>query len=313
LRRHLIASIAVAAAITGALAQPAAPPNDLAGAIDIHVHSAPDNVARSLDGLEAARLARAAGMRAIVLKNHYEPTAGLAFLARKQAPGLEVFGGIDLNLSVGGMNVAAIDYMVKVTGGYGRIVWMSTFDAENQVRFSKETRPFVRVSRGGALLPETRAVIAAIAQHRLVLATGHVSAAEALLLLREARRQRVEQMVVTHAINPPIEMSVAQMQEAARLGAFVEFVGSTMKSADAPARVDRFAAAIRQVGPAFCILSSDLGQAANPVPTEGFAEFIGAMRARGFSDGDLARMTKENPARLLGLANEGAVADSRAR
>jgi uncharacterized protein DUF6282 len=302
--RRLIAAIAIAAAaIAGALAQPAAPPNDLAGAIDIHVHSAPDNVARSLDGLEAARLARAAGMRAIVLKNHYEPTAGLAFLARAQAPGLEVFGGIDLNLSVGGMNVAAIEYMVKVTGGYGRIVWMSTFDAENQVRFSKETRPFVRVSRGGALLPETRAVIAAIAQHRLVLATGHVSAEEGLLLLREARRQRVEHLVVTHAINPPIEMNVAQMQEAARLGAFVEFVGSTMQSADAPARVDRFAAAIRQVGPAFCILSSDLGQAGNPLPTEGFAEFIGAMRARGFSDRDLARMTRENPARLLELQN----------
>src|SRR6185436_12841626 len=76
----------------------------LAGTIDIHVHSDPDNVPRINDGLEAAKLARSKGMRGIVLKNHYDPTAGLAFLARKEAPGLEVFGGIDLNLTVGGMN-----------------------------------------------------------------------------------------------------------------------------------------------------------------------------------------------------------------
>src|SRR6187397_922798 len=103
----------------------------LRGTIDIHVHSDPDNVPRSLDGLEAARLARSKGMRGIVLKNHYDPTAGLAYLARKEAPGLEVFGGIDLNLTVGGMNAAAVQHLTEVAGGFGRIVWMSTFDAEN--------------------------------------------------------------------------------------------------------------------------------------------------------------------------------------
>ena len=298
-----VAAFVVAIVATaGAFAQRGAPAAaDLADAIDIHVHSAPDNVARSLDGLEAARFAKAAGMRAIVLKNHYEPTAGLAFLARKQTPGIEVFGGIDLNLTVGGMNVAAVEHMTQMSGGFGRIVWMSTFDAENQVRFSKENRPFVRVSRGGELLPETKAVIAAIAKHGLVLATGHVSAEEGLMLVREGRRQGVQHMVVTHAANPPIVMSVAQMQEAAKLGAFIEFVGSTMRSAEAPARVDRFADAIRRVGPEFCILASDLGQQNNPLPVEGLAEFIAALRARGFADRDLARMSKDNPARLLGL------------
>ena len=108
-------------------------------------------------------------------------------------------------------------------------------------------------------------------------------------------------MVVTHAMNAPIEMSVAQMQEAAKQGAFLEFVGGTMLSADAPARVDRFADAIRKVGPEFCILSSDLGQKGNPLPADGFAAFILALKARGFSDQDLDRMSKQNPAKLLGL------------
>jgi len=274
----------------------------LRGAIDIHVHSDPDNVPRSIDGIDEAKLARAKGMRAIVLKNHYDPTAGLAFLARKEAPGLEVFGGIDLNLTVGGMNPAAVEHLTQVAGGWGRIVWMSTFDAENQVKYSKESRPFVRVSQNGELLAETKAVVATIAKHRqLVLATGHVSADEGLLLLREGKRAGVEHMVVTHAIQPPIVMDVPRMQEAARLGAFIEFVGGSMATADAKTRVDAIADAIRKVGPPNCIVSSDLGQKGNALPPDGFAAFILALRARGFSDQDLDRMSKQNPAKLLSL------------
>ena len=273
----------------------------LRGTVDIHVHSDPDNVPRSVDGLEAARQARARGMRGVVLKNHYDPTAGLAYLARKETPGLEVFGGIDLNLTVGGMNAIAVEHMTQVAGGWGRLVWMSTFDAENQVRFSKENRPFVRVSRNGELLPETKAVIAAIAKHHLVMATGHVSAPEALLLLREGHRQGTEHVVVTHAMNPPVSMDIAQMQEAAKEGAFIEFVGGSLTAADANARLDRFADAIRKVGPRFCILSSDLGQKNNALPVDGYAAFLQAMRARGFSEADVNAMSKDNPARLLGL------------
>ena len=273
----------------------------LAGAVGIHVHSDPDNVPRSVDGIDAARLARARGMRAIVLKNHYDPTAGLAFLARKEVQGLEVFGGLDLNLTVGGMNPIAVEHMTQVAGGWGRVVWMSTFDAENQVRYSKENRPFVGVARNGELLPETKAVIAVIAKHGLVLATGHVSPAEALLMLREGRRQGVSRMVVTHAMNPPVSMDVSQMREAAAEGAFIEFVGGSLATPDAPARMERFADAIRKVGPEFCVLSSDLGQKANALPTDGFAAFLLAMRARGFTEQEVDRMSKQNPARLLGL------------
>ncbi|MBI3046764.1 MAG: hypothetical protein HYY76_00480 [Acidobacteria bacterium] len=285
-------------ATPGGRQQPAAP---LTGAIDIHVHSLPDDRPRALDAIEAARQARERGMRAVVLKNHYESTAGPVSLVRTLVPGIEVFGGIDLNLTVGGINPSAVAHMTRVTGGWGRVVWMPTFDAENQVRFSKETRPYVSVSRNGELLPPVREVIALVAKHNLVLATGHSSAEEGLMLLREARRQGVQRMVVTHAMNPPIQMTVPQMQEAAKLGAFIEFVGSSPVAADAGARYDRFAEAIRKVGPEFCILSTDLGQMGNPLPVDGFAAFLAAMRARGFSDGEIDRMARENPARLLGL------------
>jgi predicted metal-dependent phosphotriesterase family hydrolase len=121
------------------------------------------------------------------------------------------------------------------------------------------------------------------------------------MLLREGRRQGVVHMVVTHAMNAPISMNVAQMQEAAREGAFIEFAGANVNGAGAAARIDNYADAIRKVGAEFCILSSDLGQKGNPLPPEGFAAFILALRQRGFTDQDLDRMAKQNPARLLGL------------
>jgi hypothetical protein len=273
----------------------------LEGTIDVHVHSYPDNRPRSLDAIEAARLARTRKMRAIVLKNHYDSTAGLAYLVRKVVPDIDVFGGIALNLTVGGINPAAVEHMAAVSGGWGRIVWMPTFDAENQVRVSKENRPFVSVTKDGELLPEVKQVIGLIAKHNLVLATGHSAPAEGLLILQEAKRQGVQRAIVTHAMNTPVSMTIAQMREAAALGAMIEFVGGSLAGADAAPRMRRFAEAIRAIGPEFCVVSSDLGQQGNPLPPNGFADFLLALRTEGFSDQDIEQMAKRNPARLLGL------------
>jgi hypothetical protein len=248
-----------------------------------------------------ATLAVARKMRGLVLKNHYESTAGLVHVIRGVVPGIEVFGGIDLNLTVGGINPAAVAHMVRVTGGWGRVVWMPTFDAENQVRYSKESRPFVSVSRDGDLLPAVKEVLALIAKHGLVLATGHSAPAEGLMLLREGRRAGVRQMVVTHATLAPVLMDVAQMREAVTLGAFIEFVGGSLLGADYSARLARMVEAIRLVGPDASIVSSDLGQPGNPQPAQGFGQFLDALRAQGFTEAEIDRMAKVNPARLLGL------------
>jgi hypothetical protein len=273
----------------------------LDGSIDVHVHSFPDDRPRSIDAIDVAKLARARKQRAIVLKNHYDSTAGLAYLVRKVVPDIEVFGGVALNLTVGGINAAAVEHMAAVSGGWGRIVWMPTFDAENQVRTSKENRPFVSVTRNGELLPEVKDVIAVIAKRDLVLATGHSAPREALQILREAKRQGVQRLIVTHAMNTPVSMSVAEMQEAAGLGALIEFVGGSLTAADAEARLNRYSDAIRQIGPEFCLLSSDLGQQGNALPPDGFGDFLVSLRRRGFTPQDVDRMAKQNPARLLGL------------
>jgi hypothetical protein len=275
--------------------------NPLAGVIDIHVHCAPDSTARSIDALDLARLAKSRGMRGLVLKNHYEPTASLAYVVRKEVPGIEVFGGVDLNLSVGGMNPSAVEHMAATTGGFGRFVWMSTFDSEAQVRYSKQDRPFVRVSQNGQLLPETKQVIAVIAQHNLVLATGHPTPEEALLMIREGRKQGVKHMVVTHAMIAPIHMSDAQMLEAAKMGAYIEFVYNGLIGSYKEFTFKDYARAIRYVGVEHCILASDMGQPANPLHPDGLLALFDGLKKEGITEAEINRMAKENPARLLGL------------
>ncbi len=279
----------------------AAAQTPLPGVIDIHVHADPDSLPRSIDAIDLARLAKARGMRGLVLKNHYESTAALAYIVRKEVPGIEIFGGIDLNRSVGGVNPAAVERMVLMKGGWGRVVWMPTFDSENQVRYSRENRPFVSVSKDGRLLPEVLEVIALAAKHGLTLETGHSSAAECLLLVREAHRQGVAHIVVTHAMLAPVRMTVAQMREAAAQGAYLEFVYNGLIGKAKESEPRDYAAAIRAVGPASCILASDLGQVGNPLHPDGLAAFFAALRREGISQADIDRMSKINPARALGL------------
>ena len=71
----------------------------LKGVVDLHVHSDPDSAPRSIDALEAARMARDEGMRALLLKNHFAPTVQLAYIVARAVPGVEVYGGIVLNRS----------------------------------------------------------------------------------------------------------------------------------------------------------------------------------------------------------------------
>ena len=267
--------------------------------MDIHVHCGPDSMRRTVDALDVARLAQEEGMRGLVLKNHYEPTASMAYLARKVLPGVEVFGGIALNLAVGGINPFAVERMSMVTGEWGRFVWMPTFDAESQVRYSGENRRFVPVSRDGELLGEVKQVIEIIARRNLVLATGHSSADECLMLIREGRRQGVSRMIVTHAMMAPIHMHFAQMREAAQLGAYIEFVYNGLIGPYKEFEVADYAKAIRNVGVESVILASDLGQPVNPVHPAGLKTYFAGLREEGFTDSEMALMTIDNPRALL--------------
>ncbi len=273
----------------------------LAGAIDIHMHCGPDVLPRSVDAIDVARLAKAEGMRAIVLKNHYVPTANDAYLVRKIVPGIEVFGGIDLNRSVGGINPAAVENMAHIQGGYGRMVWMTSFDSRAQVESEKGTRPYVAVTRSGELLPEVKQVIAIIAKYNLVLETGHNHPDEILAMIREANRDGVKHIVVTHAMINPIHMNIAQMKEAASMGAYIEFVYNGLIGSYKEFSFEDYAKAIHAVGAEHCILASDMGQVANPVHTEALKQYYAGLLKVGVTQSEIDTMARVNPAKVLDL------------
>lgn len=295
--RHVAAGLLVCLFSAALLAQQ----RSLRGVIDIHMHCGPDVLPRSVDAIDVARLAKAEGMRAIVLKNHYVPTADDAYLVRKVVPGIEVFGGIDLNRTVGGINPAAVENMAHIAGHYGRMVWMTSFDSEAQVKSEKARRPFVAVSENGELLPAVREVIAIIAKYDLVLETGHNRPDEILAMIREANRVGVKHIVVTHAMINPIHMQVAQMKEAAGMGAYIEFVYNGLIGPYKEFSFDDYAAAIHAVGAEHCILASDLGQIVNPVHTEGLKRFYAGLLKAGVTQSEIDTMARTNPATVLEL------------
>jgi hypothetical protein len=274
----------------------------LKGALDLHFHMDPwtPGATNGQASIADVRIARARGMRGLVIKDHNEPTAPLAYHLRPEVPGLELYGGFVLNRANGGINPAGVEFMAThIKGEPGRIVWMPAGDGEKEVRESKNpSGPFVAVTRNGELLPEVKQVLAIIAAHKLVLASGHIAPEEALLVFREAKRMGVQHLIATHAFDLAGKMTTEQMQEAAKLGAFIEFdLRNTLEGG----RMD----AIRKVGPEYCFLSEFWTKVTAPkeyAGLEGIGAFAEAMRAHGFTDRELEIMFKDNPAKALGLA-----------
>ncbi|MDR7482035.1 MAG: DUF6282 family protein [Armatimonadota bacterium] len=284
------------------------------GMIDFHVHTAPDNFDRTVDAVEATRAARALGMRAIVLKGGAFETVTRAAQARTEVGGgIDVFGGVVLNWPMGGINAAAVEAMVAFRGagaaGLGRVVWLPSINARNHHERFGIPQPGVEVFNGTRLVPAMGEILAMCAEYGLVLQTGHLSPSEALAVIREARAAGVERIVCTHADYDPINMTIEEQRQVARLGAYIEhaYIGVFL-GPDSPverfrtwrgASVEQMAMAIKAVGAERCILASDLGASPCVTPAEGFLAFVRGLRTFGITDRELDLMGRRTPAQLL--------------
>lgn len=88
------------------------------------------------------------------------------------------------------------------------------------------------------------------------------------------------------------------------MGAYIELCGAALLPTQRAAEripVEAYVKAIRTIGADHFILSSDLGQAINPVHTDGWKQFLDILRKAGISNHDLDVMDQKNPAALLGL------------
>jgi hypothetical protein len=227
------------------------------------------------------------------------------------APGLEVFGRMPSNMATGGINVAALEHFSQIKGGWGRIYEMPTRDSENSTRneapgarpwiamLPPDAPKFVAVSRDGVLLPEVKHLIAVMAKirtidsrGRMVLATGHASPEQHLLLAREGRQHGL-QVVLTHPGNIP------QLPDVAKLGAYIEINASGIYPTEAGAR--QAAALIRKIGTEHFVMGTDCGQMRSPYPTDCLVLAARRLRAQGITERELNLMMKDNPAKMLGL------------
>jgi hypothetical protein len=254
-------------------------------------------------------------MAAIVVKSHSTDTAARAELVR-QITGFPVWGGVALNYPVGGLNPHAV---LETARQGGRIVWMPTTSARNflaqadNVPTLREKSPLsseglvVRDDRG--LLPEVLSILDLVAEHDLILASGHLAPDETKALFEAARERGIARLVVTHPHADFIGMTAPQMRELAELGAVHEMHYSFVTPAVSPPQnLTSIAAQIRQVGVDHCYIATDGGQAVNPPPVEMYRLFIEGLIELGFSEAELLRMTRTLPGHLLGVGANQTVA-----
>jgi hypothetical protein len=289
----------------------------LRGAYDTHIHVGPDVVPRIVDDLTLARRFQALGMAGFVLKSHYTSTAERASVVSSSVAGVRVLGAIALNRAVGGMNPLAVEVAAREGA---RTVWFPTVDSVNEshereappgakvpvwVKLQLELRdqgieiePVAVVDAGGAVLPQTRAVLATIARHQLVLATGHIGRDEIFAVVDAARQEGVQEIVITHPEFPSQNLSVADQRALADRGALLERCFTTPHTGKI--EWERWIENIRATGAANSVLSTDLGQVFNPPVEDGMALMVDRLLAAGFDTQEVHVMAVANTRRVAG-------------
>lgn len=285
----------------------------VAGAIDLHVHAGPDVMQRRLDDVDLARHFLDHGLGGFVLKSHYVPTAERAHTVERAVPGIRVVGSLTLNHAVGGINPAALE--VSARSG-ARVVWMPTVDAANEWTARKPGSPppawgevqaqlmarpgypppISLVDERGRLVEAVSQCLEIVAAHGMVLATGHAGRREIFALLRRARELRVDRIVVTHAEFPSVDLTADEQVELAALGAYIEHCYTTPYTGKTT--WEAVFANLRAVNDR-SVISTDLGQLANPPAGEGLIDFAERLLRADFSPAAVRRMAVDNPTQLL--------------
>jgi hypothetical protein len=292
----------------------------LNGACDMHVHTGPSLVPRSINDVEAIEAYSKLGLLAMVIKDQYfMSTQRAEFLNKYVFKGKHTtaYGAIALNNSVGGVCPHAVDAAIR---SGAKVIWMPTVSAEKHVERAKERArkglshivgvpvavnplyeeiPLKIADKDGALLNEVKEICSLIAKADIVLGTGHVTVDEARLLIDEAKRQGVKKIVVDH---PQIlGYSKEDVLEMADKGAFIELIAAYALAE--PEGMDVTTELIRLVGPERVVLVTDLGQpsAPFPLPAVGIKDFVSKLMCMGIEGCEIDVMLKRNPKRLLNL------------
>ena len=267
------------------------------GAYDLHTHSAPSHVKRALDDFELLREADALDMAGVMIKSHYDPTPGRAWIANQYAGAktTKAYGAIALNWPVGGIN----PYAAEAAAQLGAIlVWMPTKDSRNCLTFGNMEgdifqRPGVTIyDEQGNILPAVYDVMDVVKKYDIFLATGHLSAEESVELCRIGRERNCK-MILTH---PDWNRTVVPLEtqiELANLGVIVEKVWINVVEGDVA--LQDFVDSIHQIGAEKIYLVTDRGQKGQPHPAVALADCIETLLTNGVSREEVFNMSHVVP------------------
>lgn len=273
----------------------------LENAYDLHMHPAPSPFQRAMDDVQLLTAAGKAGMAGILLKSHYESTAARAEMANRYAGSTATaYGAIALNWPVGGLNAYAVHNALRRGA---RLVFMPTRDAANSLvsgdmpgDFFK--RPGISVAEDGRLRPEVYDIMDAVKEYDAVLATGHISPEESLLLCREGRARGVR-MVLTHPEFSRTQIPAETQKQLAEQGVFIEKCWYNVAEHEVEAA--QMAQTIRTVGAEHCFMTTDRGQGQREAPVEAMRRFIETLMEQGITHSQLNAMLRTVPQKILGL------------
>jgi hypothetical protein len=288
------------------------------GAIDLHVHVGPDVMERLIDDVTLAEQFGLWELGGFVLKSHYVPTAERASVVNRVVPGARAIGAITLNASVGGINPIAVE-IAAMEGA--RVVWLPTFDALNEpigrsapregeivpiwAAIQRDLRargfaadPVLVVDEENNVLPEVRDVLRLIAQHDMVLATGHLGRDEIFAVVDAALEIGVKRIIITHPEFPSQNLSARDQHALAERGTMLERCFTTAYTGKTT--WEKVFSNIKQSGPKSSFVATDLGQPFNPAVETGFALMADRLLAAGFTESDVHTMCVENTQRLIG-------------
>ncbi|MDP1551584.1 MAG: DUF6282 family protein [Methanobacteriaceae archaeon] len=257
---------------------------NLKGFVDIHLHTSPDVKPRICNDLEAAQQASDQGMQAVVIKSHAEPTSARAKIA-EDISSMDVFGGVCLNNSVGGLNPLAVDAAAKMGG---KFVWLPTISFSDMEIDFKE----------GIYKKALEEILQIISQNDMVLATGHLKPHIIFSILDDARSHGVKRIVINHPLTSVVGATIDEQKEMARY-AFLEHCFVACMPLHDYLSPDKVAEAIEGTGYKRCIMATDFGQKHNPYPINGFKLFINSMMERGVTQKQINTMCSKNPKDLL--------------
>ncbi len=270
---------------------------------DCHVHAAPDVVDRIGDDRDVLEAYEAAGATGFVVKGHYESTVGRAHgLARQSS--LTVVGGVTLNRPAGGVNPAAV--AAALSAG-GRVIWMPTADAHTQERARLPRLCDIegRLDRAVLAVPPvepgaetaTDLVLALIADHDAVLATGHLSGPECHWLLQRARHYGITRVLLTHPSYTVPGLGPSAVAELAAAGGSVEITAYQLLHQ--PGCTAAMLAEVARAAGRRLVLSSDAGQPDSPPPPEALSRLVDELEAQGIDRGLLEAAASTVPAELI--------------